>query len=210
MGLANKKKSEAGFIGLLAFLVFINAMNRFMGLTGILVEGNLSGTGQTTVLGVQVLDMGVFLGLMLGIIVAWIHNRFCETEFNNAFQIYGGTRFVFIVLIPLMVVLAVVLTLCVALRPGGHQLSGQLHPGFRQLGPVRLRYAGAPAHPHRPASSGLHPLSCTPPLGGVAEVGGQIYEGARNIYYAEIADPSVAVLSQSVIWDARGISKMFA
>lgn len=34
-------------------------------------------------------------------------------------------------------------------------------------------------------------------------------EGARNIYYAEIADPSVAVLSQSVIWDARGISKMF-
>ena len=110
VGLAHKKKSEAGFIGLLAFLVFINAMNRFMGLTGILVEGNLSGTGQTTVLGVQVLDMGVFLGLMLGIIVAWIHNRFCETEFNNAFQIYGGTRFVFIVLIPLMVVLAVVLT----------------------------------------------------------------------------------------------------
>ena len=40
-------------------------------------------------------------------------------------------------------------------------------------------------------------------------MGGQVLEGARNIYYAEIADPSVAVLSQSVIWDARGISKMF-
>ena len=61
--------------------------------------------------------------------------------------------------------------------------------------------------------TGLHHLVYTPflytSLGGVAEVGGQIYEGARNIYYAEIADPSVAVLSQSVIWDARGISKMF-
>ena len=34
-------------------------------------------------------------------------------------------------------------------------------------------------------------------------------EGARNIYYAEIADESIKVLSSSVIWDARGISKMF-
>lgn len=31
----------------------------------------------------------------------------------------------------------------------------------------------------------------------------------HNIYYAEIADESIKVLSQSVIWDARGISKMF-
>lgn len=110
VGLAEKKKSEAGFISLLAFLVFINAMNRFMGLRGMLVEGSLSGTGQAMVLGVQILDMGVFLGLILGVIVAMVHNRFCETEFNNAFQIYGGTRFVFIVLIPVMVVLAVIMT----------------------------------------------------------------------------------------------------
>ena len=47
---------------------------------------------------------------LLGIVVAYVHNRFCETEFNNAFQIYGGTRFVFIVLIPVMVVLAVLFT----------------------------------------------------------------------------------------------------
>ena len=110
VGLANKKKSEAGFISLLAFLVFLNAMNKFMNMRGMLVEGSLSGTGQAMVLGVQVLDMGVFIGLLLGIVVAYIHNRFCETEFNNAFQIYGGTRFVFIVLIPVMVVMAVLFT----------------------------------------------------------------------------------------------------
>ena len=110
VGLANKKKSEAGFISLLAFLVFLNAMNKFMNMRGMLVEGSLSGTGQAMVLGVQVLDMGVFIGLLLGIVVAYVHNRFCETEFNNAFQIYGGTRFVFIVLIPVMVVMAVLFT----------------------------------------------------------------------------------------------------
>ena len=195
-------------VGLLAFLVFINAMNKFMGLRGMLVEGDLSGTGQALVLGVQVLDMGVFLGLMLGIIVAVVHNRFCETEFNNAFQIYGGTRFVFIVLIPLMVVLAVVLTFLWPFAQAGINSLG----GFIQAsGNFGLFIYGMLERLLIP--TGLHHLVYTPflytSLGGVAEVGGQIYEGARNIYYAEIADPSVAVLSQSVIWDARGISKMF-
>jgi PTS system maltose and glucose-specific IIC component len=61
--------------------------------------------------------------------------------------------------------------------------------------------------------TGLHHLIYTPflytSLGGVAEIGGQVYEGARNIYYAEIIDPAVKELSSSVVWDARGISKMF-
>ncbi len=61
--------------------------------------------------------------------------------------------------------------------------------------------------------TGLHHLVYTPflysPLGGVAEIGGKVFEGARNIYFAEMADPNIAKLSASVIWDARGLSKMF-
>lgn len=61
--------------------------------------------------------------------------------------------------------------------------------------------------------TGLHHLVYTPflytSLGGVAEVGGVVFEGSRNIYFAEMADSTVSMLSQSVIWDARGISKMF-
>ena len=51
IGLADKKKTEAGLVALLSFFVFINAMNKFMGLRGMLVEGSLSGTGQAMVLG---------------------------------------------------------------------------------------------------------------------------------------------------------------
>ncbi|WP_238144152.1 PTS transporter subunit EIIC, partial [Lacticaseibacillus casei] len=97
VGLAKKKKAEAGFTALLTFLVFINAMNKFMELRGILSKAeNLQGTGQASVLGVQILDMGVFLGIILGITVGYIHSRFVDTEFRSAFQIYGGSRFVFI------------------------------------------------------------------------------------------------------------------
>lgn len=208
VGLANKKKSEAGFISLLAFLVFINAMNKFMGMRGMIIDGSLTGTGHANVLGVQILDMGVFLGLLLGIVVAYVHNRFCEIEFNNAFQIYGGTRFVFIVLIPVMVILAVVFTFVWPFAQAGiNALGGFIH----NTGNFGLFIYGMLERLLIP--TGLHHLVYTPflytSLGGTATVGGQVLEGARNIYYAEIADPSVKVLSQSVIWDARGISKMF-
>lgn len=209
VGLAEKKKSEAGFTALLGFLVFINAMNKFMGITGILFTGeSLRGTGQAMVLGIQILDMGVFLGIILGVITAMVHNKFCETEFNNAFQIYGGTRFVFIVLIPVVVILAVILTyIWPFIQMGISSLGGFIN----RSGNFGLFLYGALERLLIP--TGLHHLVYTPflysSLGGVQEIGGQILEGSRNIYYAEMADPSIAVLSQSVIWDARGISKMF-
>ncbi|MBO0576859.1 hypothetical protein EXQ42_19570 [Clostridium botulinum] len=111
VGLSKKKKAEAGFTSLLVFLVFINAMNIFLELNNRLApQDALRGSGQTMVLGVQVLDMGVFLGIILGIVVAYIHNRFCEKEFDGAFQIYGGSRLVFIILIPITVFLAIILS----------------------------------------------------------------------------------------------------
>ena len=209
LGLAKKKKAEAGFTAMLIFLVFLNAMNIFLTLTGKLVTAeSLSGTGQTTVLGIQVLDMGVFLGIILGCIVAYIHNRFCEKEFNGAMQIYGGTRLVFIILIPITVVLAILLSY--AWPPVQNMISslGAFITGSGNFGIFTYGTLERLLIP-----TGLHHLIYTPflysPLGGVAEVGGQVFEGARNIYFAEMADPTVLQLSQSVIWDARGVSKMF-
>lgn len=208
-GLAKKKKAEAAFVTLLAYLVFINAMNKFMGLLGTLVDAkSLTGTGQALVLGVQVLDMGVFLGIILGVVIALIHNRFIDTEFNNAFQIYGGPRFVFIVTIPVTIVLAIVCTYVWPVFQSGIDALGYF---INQSGQFGVFLYGALERLLIP--TGLHHLVYTPflytKLGGTAEVAGQVFEGARNIYYAQMADPSVAQLSSSVVWDARGISKMF-
>ncbi|TKC14410.1 PTS transporter subunit EIIC [Robertmurraya kyonggiensis] len=209
VGLANKEKAFAGFTALLGYLVFVNAMNKFMGLSGVLFEGeSLQGTGQTLVLGVQILDMGVFLGLILGAITAMVHNKFIDKEFKGAFQIYGGSRFVFIVLIPVVVLLSIALTYIWPFFQSGINQLGTL---INHSGNFGVFLYGALERLLIP--TGLHHLVYTPflytSLGGVVDVGGQVYEGARNIYYAEIADPAVKVLSESVIWDARGISKMF-
>jgi PTS system maltose and glucose-specific IIC component len=209
IGLANKEKAIAGFTSLLGYLVFVNAMNKFMQLSGILYEGeSLQGTGQTVVLGVQILDMGVFLGLILGIVTAIVHNKFIDKEFNGAFQIYGGSRFVFIVLIPVVVLLSIALTFIWPFFQSGINSLGTL---IQHSGSFGIFLYGALERLLIP--TGLHHLIYTPflytSLGGVVEVGGQVLEGARNIYYAEIIDPTVKELSPSVVWDARGISKMF-
>ncbi len=209
LGLANKKKAEAAFTALLGYLVFLYAMNKFMELRDMLVAPDqLQGSGQALVLGVQVLDMGVFLGIILGIVVALIHNRFIDTTFNNAFQVYCGARFVFIVLIPVLVLAAILLSfIWPVIQQGIDGLGGVI----QKTGNFGIFLYGSLERLLIP--TGLHHLIYTPflytSLGGVAEVGGQVFEGARNIYFAEIADPAVRVLSQSVIWDARGISKMF-
>lgn len=209
VGLARKKKAESGFNAVLAFLVFINAMNKFMALQGMLVDPTaLQGSGQTNVLGIQVLDMGVFLGIILGLIVAAVHNRFIDTEFDNAFSIYGGPRFVFIVSIPTVIILAVILTFVWPVIQGGIDSLGFF---INQAGNFGIFLYGMLDRLLIP--TGLHHLVYTPflytKLGGTAEVAGQVYEGARNIYYAQIADPATQVLSASVVWDARGLSKMF-
>lgn len=209
LGLAEKKKAEAAFTGVLGYLVFIFAMNKFMELRGILADPeSLRGTGQSLVLGVQILDMGVFLGIILGVIVALVHNKWIDTNFNNAFQIYGGARFVFIVLIPIIVLLAIGFTfIWPVIQSGINSLGGVI----QNSGNFGIFLYGMLERLLIP--TGLHHLIYTPflytSLGGTAEIGGQVFEGARNIYFAEIADPNVSVLAPSVIWDARGISKMF-
>lgn len=209
IGLAKKKKAEAGFTALLVFLVFINAMNIFLTLTEKLVPSDaLRGSGQTIVLGIQILDMGVFLGIILGIAVAYIHNKFSEKEFDGAFQIYGGSRLVFIILIPVTVILAVLFSY---IWPPVQNVITDLGKFINASGNFGVFLYGSLERLLIP--TGLHHLVYTPflysSLGGVAEIGGQVFEGARNIYFAEMADPNITKLASTVIWDARGLSKMF-
>jgi PTS system arbutin-like IIC component len=39
------------------------------------INGEYYGTGQTQLLGFVVVDMGVFLGIILGCTIAWVHNK---------------------------------------------------------------------------------------------------------------------------------------
>ena len=110
MSLAKKKKADAAFVSLVSYLIWLAANSRWLSVAGLMAEGDtasaLYGTGQTICLGYHVTDMGVFLGMILGVIVALVHNRFIDTEFKGAMAMYGNSKFVFIVLLPIVLVLA--------------------------------------------------------------------------------------------------------
>ncbi|MEI2401509.1 PTS transporter subunit EIIC [Niallia taxi] len=209
IGLAKKDKGYAALTGLVTFIIFINAMHQVLELAGRIVPAEaMQLSGQAMVLNVQVLEMGVFSGIMLGALVGILHNKFCDIEFKGVFAIYSGHRFVAILAIPSAMILG---ALAAEFWPIAQNGITALATGIKNLGVFGLLVYGFLERILIP--TGLHHLVYTPflytELGGVAHIGSEIIYGARNIYFAEMADPAIKVLSDTVNWDARGLSKMF-
>ncbi|OVY37486.1 PTS glucose transporter subunit IIBC [Klebsiella quasipneumoniae subsp. quasipneumoniae] len=105
-GLAKTRKAEAAFVAAMTWLVYLAANNSWLTLTHRLATGatnaQLYGSGQTYIFGFQVIDMGVFLGIILGCAVAFVHNRVVGIEFRGALSIYGNSKLVLIVMLPLV------------------------------------------------------------------------------------------------------------
>ena len=210
--LADKKKIEAGLIGLISFLFFLAANNAWLKLTEQLASPGavgLYGTGQGIVLGFQVVDMNVFLGMAIGCLVGYAHNKFSNREFIDLFSIYGGPRFTFIVLIPVILVLAIVMCyVWPVVNSGISSLSGFiLTTGL--LGVFIYAFGNRFLIP-----TGLHHLLwmpfCFTALGGTAEINGTVYSGAVNIFYAELANAgSIISLDASLRFATFGFVKIF-
>lgn len=209
IGLAAKDKGYAALIGLVTFIVFINAMNVTLQLQGELAPAEqMRAAGQSMVLGVQVLEMGVFAGILTGALSGYLYNRYSGVQFSGAMAIYSGHCFVAIIMLPVSMLLGVVMS---EIWPFAQQGISALALAIKGAGAVGVAIYGFLERILVP--TGLHHLVYTPflytELGGTAEVCGSIYQGARNIYFAEMACPGVHQLSNTVVWDARGISKMF-
>lgn len=209
IGLAAKDKGYAALIGLVTFIVFINAMNVTLQLQGELAPAEqMRAAGQSMVLGVQVLEMGVFAGILTGALSGYLYNRYSGVQFSGAMAIYSGHCFVAIIMLPVSMLLGVVMS---ELWPFAQHGISALALAIKGAGVAGIAIYGFLERILVP--TGLHHLVYTPflytELGGTADVCGSVYQGARNIYFAEMACPDVHQLSNTVVWDARGISKMF-
>lgn len=107
---AKTEKQDAALLALMAYLVFLTANHTALEALGLLAQPNgmtgLAGTGQTTILGIQVVDTGVASGIVLGFAAAWLFNRTCEKQFYGMItQLYSGLRWSFLCLSALAVAL---------------------------------------------------------------------------------------------------------
>ena len=190
IGMAKQEKEVSALSAVIAFFVMhatIGAMINDFG------APDLSGA-TASVLGINSLQMGVFGGIIVGLGVAALHNRFYKIQLPQVLSFFSGTRFVPIISA------AVYLLVGIAM----YFIWPVIQTGINALGAFVLAsgYAGTWLYGFIERALipfGLHHVFYIPfwqtALGGTAMIGGTLVEGAQNIFFAELATPGIAHFS---------------
>lgn len=205
-GLAKKKKEHAALVAFMCLYIFCATQNNFLSLMGLLHES--TGNGQNMMLGFQIVDMGVFLGILIGIIVGFVHNKYCDKDLGEILSVYGGTRFVFIVLIPIIMALAILFAYLWPPVQAGIASVTNFISTSGGLGYFTFGFLERLLIP-----TGLHHLIGSAmwytDLGGVATIAGETYSGSWAIALAELGNPDIAKLSITTIYNNVNLVKIF-
>ena len=192
IGMAKKEKEVAALSGAVAFFVMhsaISAMLKITGLASSLPEGSI-----TNVVGIESLQMGVFGGIIVGLGVAALHNKFYKIQLPQVLSFFGGSRFVPIIS---TIVYLFVGILMFFIWP-------HIQEGIYAVGNVvrSSGYAGTLLYGIMERALlpfGLHHVFYLPfwqtAVGGTATVAGVTVEGAQNIFFAELANPGTTVFN---------------
>ena len=192
IGMAKKEKEVAALSAAVAFFIMHASINAMININGG-VEAMLDGA-TASVVGITSLQMGVFGGIIVGLGVAALHNRFYRIELPQVLSFFGGTRFVPIV--SAITYLFVGIAMFFIWPP--------VQEAIYSVGDlvVRSGYAGTWIYGIMERALipfGLHHVFYLPfwqtALGGTAMVGGQLVEGAQNIFFAELATPGITKFS---------------
>lgn len=98
----------AGFAAAVGFLTFNTVIGSILGLTA----ENVSGSNiYTTILGIPTLQTGVFGGICIGLMVAFLYKKFKGVKFPQGLAFFQGKRFVPIISLVGAIVLGVVFSL---------------------------------------------------------------------------------------------------
>lgn len=193
-GMAKKEKEVAALSGAIAFIVMNTAISAMITANGG-VEIMAQNT-TTSVLGIKTLQMGVFGGVIVGLGVAALHNRFYKIELPKALAFFGGTRFVPIISIAVYLVVGIVTFFVWPVVQGWISALGDLV--------YRSGYAGTWIYGFVERALipfGLHHVFYMPfwqtSMGGELVVDGVLVQGAQNIFFAELASPNTAHFSVS-------------
>lgn len=208
--LAKKEKHQAAMVGLMAYFMFLMANNVTLSTNGLLAEPSamlgLYGTGQSTVLGMQVTDMGVFSGIILGCLSGYVFNRTCEKRFKGYFAMYSGTRFSFACMVAVSLAFGFA---CTYLWPFVQSVISALANVIANSGEFGLFLYGMLERLLIP--TGLHHLVYAPfqfgDLGGTLALGETTVVGAYPILLTEMQ--MGVPFSDSIYYMGTGLAKTF-
>ncbi|MBQ8559030.1 MAG: PTS transporter subunit EIIC [Tyzzerella sp.] len=187
IGMAKKEKEVAALSAAIAFFIMHASIGALININGG-TENMLSGA-TASVCGITSLQMGVFGGIIVGLGVAALHNKFYKIQLPQVLSFFGGTRFVPIISGVVYVGVGILM----------YFIWPVIQSGIYAVGNVVLNsgYFGTWVYglmERLLIPFGLHHVFYLPfwqtGLGGSLEVGGVLVEGAQNIFFAQLADPT--------------------
>ena len=192
IGMAKKEKEVSALSAVIAYFVMNIAINAMLSINGKILENGelanevLDGT-IASACGIQTLQMGVFGGIIVGLGVAALHNKFYRIQLPNALSFFGGTRFVPIVSTVVYMLVGIgMYYIWPAVQNGIYALGG-LVTGTGYVGTLIFGIIKRALIPF-----GLHHVFYMPfwqtAVGGTMEVAGQMVQGGQNIFFAQLAD----------------------
>lgn len=194
IGMAKKEKEVAALSGAIGFLVMNTAISALIRAKAG-VEA-MAANSTASVLGITTLQTGVFGGILVGLGVAALHNRFYKIRLPQVLSFFGGTRFVPIISAVTYLAVGVLLFFVWPV----------VQTGIAKLGNLVLNsgYAGTWIYgtiERALIPFGLHHVFYMPfwqtELGGSMRIDGVTVTGAQNIFFAELASKSTQVFSVS-------------
>lgn len=192
IGMAKAEKAVAALAGALSFFIMHTAIAAMITVNGG-ADKMLAGSVAMTV-GIQSLQMGVFGGIIVGLGVAYLHNKFYKIQLPQALSFFSGTRFVPIITAILYLVVGILMFYVWPTVQLGINQVGQLVRVSGYFGTWIYGFMERILIPF-----GLHHVFYLPfwqtSVGGTLEVGGKMIEGAQNIFFAQLADPTVQKFS---------------
>lgn len=207
VGMAKQEKEVAALASVIAFFIMHTAIHALLVLSGRLVTapqvmdatgtalagmvgsveqtvGMLEGS-VTRVLGISSLQMGVFGGVIVGLGVAALHNRFYNIQLPQVLSFFGGTRFVPIISSLVYIFVGIVMYFVWPVIQSGIYGLGALVNNSGYVGTWIYGIIERALIPF-----GLHHVFYIPfwqtAVGGQLEVGGQMVYGAQNIFFAQL------------------------
>ena len=194
IGMARKEKEVAALSGAVAYIIMNTAIQAMINAAG--GVDAMPANSTTTMLGITTLQMGVFGGIVVGLGVAALHNKFYKIELPQVLAFFGGTRFVPIISSIVYLVVGIAM----------FYIWPVVQSGIAALGALVLAsgYAGTFIYgllERALIPFGLHHVFYMPfwqtAVGGTAIIDGVTVTGAQNIFFAELASKSTMVFSVS-------------
>ena len=190
IGMAKKEKEVAALAAAIAFFIMHSAIGAMLSVTN--AAATLPNGSVASVVGIESLQMGVFGGIIVGLGVAALHNRFYKIELPQVLSFFGGTRFVPIICSIVYLIVGIIMFYIWPVIQQGIYAVGDV---VRSSGYAGTLIYGIMERALIPF--GLHHVFYLPfwqtAVGGTATIDGSLIEGAQNIFFAQLASPNTTI-----------------